>query len=61
MPNDHGEFDKACTESETTSTVGNFAHGSRETPASFKIPILLYFSGHRKGRLKFLYLPAGPR
>jgi hypothetical protein len=34
MSNDHGEFDKACTESKTTSTVGNFAHGSRETPAT---------------------------
>ena len=32
MSNDHGEFDKACTESKTTCTVGNFAHGSRETP-----------------------------
>src|SRR5215470_19311013 len=34
MSNDHGEFDEACTESKTTSTVGNFAHGSRETPAT---------------------------
>jgi hypothetical protein len=34
MSNDHGEFDKACTESETTCTVGNFPHGSRETPAT---------------------------
>lgn len=34
MSNDHGEFDKACTESETTGTVGNFSHGSRETPAT---------------------------
>ena len=34
MSNDHGEFDKACTESKTTSTVGNFPHGSRETPAT---------------------------
>jgi hypothetical protein len=34
MSNDHGEFDKACTESKTTGTVGNFAHGSRETPAT---------------------------
>jgi hypothetical protein len=30
----HGEFDKTPTESETTGTVGNFAHGSRETPAT---------------------------
>jgi len=34
MSNDHGEFDEACTESKTTSTVGNFSHGSRETPAT---------------------------
>jgi hypothetical protein len=33
MSNDHGEFDEACTESKTTGTVGNFPHGSRETPA----------------------------
>jgi len=32
MSNDHGEFDEAPTESETTGTVGNFPHGSRETP-----------------------------
>ena len=32
MSNDHGEFDEACTESKTTGTVGNFPHGSRETP-----------------------------
>ena len=34
MSNDHGEFDEACTESKTTGTVGNFSHGSRETPAT---------------------------
>jgi hypothetical protein len=34
MSNDHGEFDKACTESKTIGTVGNFLHGSRETPAT---------------------------
>ena len=34
MSNDHGEFDKACTESKATGTVGNFPHGSRETPAT---------------------------
>ena len=33
MSNGHGEFDKAPTESKTTGTVGNFPHGSRETPA----------------------------
>jgi len=32
MSNDQGEFDAAPTESKTTGTVGNFLHGSRETP-----------------------------
>jgi hypothetical protein len=32
MSSDHGEFDEAPTESKTTGTVGNFPHGSRETP-----------------------------
>ena len=32
MSNDRGEFDAAPTESETTGTVRNFPHGSRETP-----------------------------
>ena len=30
----HGESDETPTESETTGTVGNFPHGSRETPVS---------------------------
>ena len=34
MSNEHGEFDVAPTESKTTGTVGNFPHGSRETPAT---------------------------
>ena len=34
MSNEQGELDEAPTESKTTSTVGNFAHGSRETPAT---------------------------
>ena len=34
MSNDHGEFDVARTESKTTGTVGNFPHGSRETPVT---------------------------
>ena len=34
MSNDHGEFGKAPTESKTTSTIGNFPHGSRETPVT---------------------------
>ena len=32
MSNEDGEFDKAPTESKTTGTIGNFPHGSRETP-----------------------------
>ena len=32
MSNAHGEFRITPTESETTSTVGNFPRGSRETP-----------------------------
>jgi group II intron reverse transcriptase/maturase len=32
MSNVHGESDVSPTESETTGTVGNFPHGSRETP-----------------------------
>jgi RNA-directed DNA polymerase len=34
MSNDHGESDVTPTESETTGTIGNFPHGSRETPAT---------------------------
>ena len=34
MSNEHGEFDEAPTESETTGTVGNFPRGSRETPVT---------------------------
>ena len=34
MTNVKGEFDVTPTESETTCTVGNFSHGSRETPVT---------------------------
>ena len=34
MSNDKGEFDVTPTESKTTGTVGNFSHGSRETPVT---------------------------
>jgi RNA-directed DNA polymerase len=34
MSSDKGEFDRTPTESETIGTVGNFPHGSRETPVS---------------------------
>jgi hypothetical protein len=30
----HGESDETPTESKTTGTVGNFPHGSRETPVT---------------------------
>lgn len=39
MSNIKGEFDVTPTESETTRTVGNFSHGSRETPAAFPAPM----------------------
>ena len=34
-----GEFDETPTESKTTGTVGNFPHGSRETPATSASPM----------------------
>ena len=34
MSNDIGKSDMALTESKTTGTVGNFSHGSRETPVT---------------------------
>ena len=34
MSNVIGKFDRTPTESKTTSTVGNFSHGSRETPVT---------------------------
>ena len=34
MSNVNGESDVIPTESQTTSTVGNFSHGSRETPVT---------------------------
>ena len=33
-----GEFDETPTESKTTGTVGNFPHGSRETPVISVFP-----------------------
>ena len=39
MTNDHGEFDVDPTESKTTGTVGNFSHGSRETPETSVAPM----------------------
>jgi len=35
MSNDHGESGITPTESETTGMVGNFPHGSRDTPGTF--------------------------
>ena len=34
MSNVKGKFDRTLTESKTTGTVGNFPHGSRETPVT---------------------------
>ena len=39
MSHAKGEFDVTPTESETTSTVGNFPHGSRETPVTSVSPM----------------------
>ena len=39
MSNDRGESDVTPTESETTGTVGNFPHGSRETPVISALPM----------------------
>jgi RNA-directed DNA polymerase len=39
MSNDTGESDMSPTESKTTRMVGNFSHGSRETPATSAVPM----------------------
>lgn len=39
MTSDNGEFGMNPTESKTTRTVGNFSHGSRETPATSASPM----------------------
>ena len=39
MSNVNGKFDATPTESETTRTVGNFSHGSRETPETSASPM----------------------
>ena len=39
MTSEQGEFDMTPTESKTTGTVGNFSHGSRETPATSVSPM----------------------
>ncbi len=39
MTDDKGEFGMNPTESMTTGTVGNFSHGSRETPATSDAPM----------------------
>jgi len=39
MSNVNGKSGVTPTESETTSTVGNFSHGSRETPATSASPM----------------------
>ena len=44
MPNDIGKSGVAPTESETTCTVGNLSHGSRETPATSASPMVAVIS-----------------
>ena len=39
MTNDNGKSGVTPTESKTTGTVGNFPHGSRETPATSASPM----------------------
>jgi hypothetical protein len=39
MTNANGEFGVDPTESKTTGTVGNFSHGSRETPETSVSPM----------------------
>ena len=39
MSNVKGKFEMIPTESKTTGTVGNFSHGSRETPATSVSPM----------------------
>ena len=39
MTNDTGEFGMSPTESKTTRMVGNFSHGSRETPEISAAPM----------------------
>ena len=39
MTNDNGKSGVTPTESKTTSTAGNFLHGSRETPATSVFPM----------------------
>jgi hypothetical protein len=41
MMNVNGKSNMIPTESETTRTVGNFSHGSRETPATSSSPMEL--------------------
>jgi hypothetical protein len=45
MSSNTGKFDDTPTESKTTGTVGNFPHGSRETPVSSAAPMAADRSG----------------
>lgn len=40
MSNVNGKSEVTPTESKTTSTIGNFPRGSRETPATFAVPMI---------------------
>jgi len=50
MSNIHGKLDATPTESETIGTVGNFSHGSRETPATSTAPMAVDRSEKARGR-----------
>jgi hypothetical protein len=54
MSNINGESDVTPTESKTTGTVGNFSHGSRETPVTSVSPMeadrLEKARGHKSDR-----------
>jgi len=50
MSNVNGKSDVTPTESETTSTVGNFPHGSREIPTTSLVPMTKDRSVQARGR-----------
>lgn len=55
MTNDHGEFGVDPTESKTTGTVGNFSHGSRETPEASVAPMAADRSEKARGHKSDVY------
>ena len=61
MSNDHGEFDETCTESKTTGTVGNFPHGSRETPETSFLAWKRIGRRRREATIPTWTLPGSPQ